>query len=222
MICVCLRPDSPSRDVPCRACGQPRRAPPAAVHRPDRPASLGSHELSVTLATVLGGTLTGALAYGFLVGGQIPVSVGIGLYLSSMLLLFVGGELVQRGREAPGELPGGGRDHARLTEGPSDDAGRTEAPGDQALATGGAGREASSVLARRDERPAAGAVAFSASLAAAEDARAVCQVCGDPVLDEGLACAACGTPHHEDCWAYAGGCTTFGCAGAASAGKVQR
>ncbi len=41
----------------------------------------------------------------------------------------------------------------------------------------------------------------------------LCQVCGEPILGGGVRCVRCDTPHHADCWAYAGGCSTFGCAG---------
>ena len=37
-----------------------------------------------------------------------------------------------------------------------------------------------------------------------------CPVCGHPV-DQPKPCPRCRTPHHEDCWAYAGGCAIFGC-----------
>jgi len=39
-----------------------------------------------------------------------------------------------------------------------------------------------------------------------------CQYCGD-VIDDGdrSDCPACATPHHRDCWADGGGCTTYGC-----------
>lgn len=39
-----------------------------------------------------------------------------------------------------------------------------------------------------------------------------CAVCGDPTtagID--LACTTCATPHHPDCWRFAGGCSRFGC-----------
>jgi hypothetical protein len=39
-----------------------------------------------------------------------------------------------------------------------------------------------------------------------------CQVCGVS-LGEGtvVRCRRCATPHHEDCWAYTGWCSTFAC-----------
>lgn len=46
---------------------------------------------------------------------------------------------------------------------------------------------------------------------AREDLRPLCQVCGS---EEGAAlvrCKSCRTPHHADCWAYAGRCSTYGC-----------
>jgi len=43
-----------------------------------------------------------------------------------------------------------------------------------------------------------------------------CPVCGQPFGDEAVArCTACSTPHHMSCWRYAGGCSLFGCGGAA-------
>lgn len=31
-----------------------------------------------------------------------------------------------------------------------------------------------------------------------------------------VSCPSCATPHHEDCWEYLGGCSTFGCASAST------
>jgi hypothetical protein len=40
----------------------------------------------------------------------------------------------------------------------------------------------------------------------------LCQVCGSSLARGTLVrCAACGTPHHEDCWQYTRKCSTFGC-----------
>lgn len=39
----------------------------------------------------------------------------------------------------------------------------------------------------------------------------LCALCGSP--GAARACARCGTPHHQDCWDYGGGCTIYGCAG---------
>ena len=47
-----------------------------------------------------------------------------------------------------------------------------------------------------------------------EEARAAggqCQVCGTEMADRVVQCAACGTPHHEECWLYAGECSTYAC-----------
>lgn len=41
--------------------------------------------------------------------------------------------------------------------------------------------------------------------------RAACQVCGDRLFVNVVACMACETPHHADCFAYAGCCSTYGC-----------
>ena len=37
-----------------------------------------------------------------------------------------------------------------------------------------------------------------------------CPVCGNKI-DKGVNCPGCGTPHHEDCWEYFGGCSIYGC-----------
>jgi hypothetical protein len=39
----------------------------------------------------------------------------------------------------------------------------------------------------------------------------VCQICGEMITHELVHCRRCKTPHHEDCWEYFGGCSTFGC-----------
>jgi hypothetical protein len=40
-----------------------------------------------------------------------------------------------------------------------------------------------------------------------------CPVCASP-LGGGIArCAKCATPHHRECWDYAGGCSTYACGG---------
>lgn len=44
---------------------------------------------------------------------------------------------------------------------------------------------------------------------AAEGAR--CPVCNSGVEGRTLACGRCAVPHHEDCFAYNGGCAIFGC-----------
>src|SRR6185295_2059671 len=43
-------------------------------------------------------------------------------------------------------------------------------------------------------------------------AQSQCQVCGAS-LGQGVVvqCRRCSTPHHEDCWTYAGECSTFAC-----------
>jgi len=49
-------------------------------------------------------------------------------------------------------------------------------------------------------------------IAAADLNQSQCQVCGAS-LGQGqvVYCVGCATPHHDDCWAYAGGCSTFAC-----------
>jgi hypothetical protein len=46
----------------------------------------------------------------------------------------------------------------------------------------------------------------------AELSGSFCQVCGGS-LGQGVVayCVRCATPHHDDCWAYAGECSTFAC-----------
>lgn len=44
-----------------------------------------------------------------------------------------------------------------------------------------------------------------------EPAEVVCQICGEGITQEMVHCRRCKTPHHEDCWQYFGGCSTFGC-----------
>ena len=40
-----------------------------------------------------------------------------------------------------------------------------------------------------------------------------CQVCGEEMKREQsiIRCSHCSTPHHQECWDYLGGCSTFGC-----------
>lgn len=41
-----------------------------------------------------------------------------------------------------------------------------------------------------------------------------CGVCGEDIPAAGaLACAACSSPHHADCWRFLGGCSVFACGG---------
>jgi len=47
-------------------------------------------------------------------------------------------------------------------------------------------------------------------------AEVVCRVCGDAIGETPLRCARCGTPHHRECWEYAGKCSIFGCGSAES------
>jgi len=42
----------------------------------------------------------------------------------------------------------------------------------------------------------------------------ICQVCGYPMHEPLFRCPFCETPHHDDCWTFNRGCSTFGCAGA--------
>lgn len=38
-----------------------------------------------------------------------------------------------------------------------------------------------------------------------------CRICGEEMQHEIVVCRRCQTPHHRDCWEYAGGCATYGC-----------
>ena len=38
-----------------------------------------------------------------------------------------------------------------------------------------------------------------------------CQVCGNALNSEIVSCKDCGTLHHQECWTYAGGCSTYAC-----------
>ena len=38
-----------------------------------------------------------------------------------------------------------------------------------------------------------------------------CQVCGTEMRERIVFCAKCRTPHHEECWRYAGECSTYAC-----------
>ncbi len=40
-----------------------------------------------------------------------------------------------------------------------------------------------------------------------------CPVCASPFGGRTTRCAKCATPHHRDCWDYAGGCSTYACGG---------
>ena len=54
-------------------------------------------------------------------------------------------------------------------------------------------------------------IQFVAESNRAEPTTIVCQVCGETIDHELVHCRRCKTPHHEDCWQYFGGCSTFGC-----------
>lgn len=38
-----------------------------------------------------------------------------------------------------------------------------------------------------------------------------CRVCGTGLATQVVGCPRCDTPHHADCWDYAGGCSTYAC-----------
>lgn len=43
-------------------------------------------------------------------------------------------------------------------------------------------------------------------------AHAHCPVCATSLAHDVVACARCETPHHRECWRYAGRCAVYGCA----------
>lgn len=50
----------------------------------------------------------------------------------------------------------------------------------------------------------------------------VCKVCGDPILNPGVLCTVCRTPHHRDCWEFVGSCSIYGCTGKQSVPDPSR
>jgi len=40
---------------------------------------------------------------------------------------------------------------------------------------------------------------------------ACCRICGESMVRDIVLCRRCKTPHHRDCWDYAGNCSTYGC-----------
>ena len=47
--------------------------------------------------------------------------------------------------------------------------------------------------------------------------RGLCPVCGEGLEDEVVSCGTCHVPHHAECWAFAGRCSTYACEGDATA-----
>jgi hypothetical protein len=41
----------------------------------------------------------------------------------------------------------------------------------------------------------------------------LCLVCGTALREAPVRCESCKTPHHRECWAYMGRCSTYGCRG---------
>lgn len=60
------------------------------------------------------------------------------------------------------------------------------------------------------ERPAPAPVAARA-LGALPVAHARCPVCATSLAHDVVQCARCETPHHRECWEYAGRCAVFAC-----------
>lgn len=66
-----------------------------------------------------------------------------------------------------------------------------------------------------EEAPAtAEEIAFTSGVRAS---RGLCPVCGEGLEDEVVACESCHVPHHAECWAFAGRCSTYACEGDATA-----
>ena len=40
---------------------------------------------------------------------------------------------------------------------------------------------------------------------------ALCRVCGERIVLDRIECTRCDTPHHKDCWEYAGRCAVYAC-----------
>ena len=49
-----------------------------------------------------------------------------------------------------------------------------------------------------------------------------CLVCGDSLESDLVSCTACATLHHQDCWDYARGCSTYGCRRDAGLRRLRR
>ncbi len=45
------------------------------------------------------------------------------------------------------------------------------------------------------------------------DLAPLCKVCGEDIEGKHVACDVCKSPHHDDCWAFVGGCAIYGCVG---------
>ena len=48
-----------------------------------------------------------------------------------------------------------------------------------------------------------------------------CPVCGEPLDGKIVYCFRCQSPHHRDCWNYAGGCAIYGCGSLKSSAKQR-
>lgn len=71
--------------------------------------------------------------------------------------------------------------------------------------------EASILLtARILERPDGEEVLSAVPVPVAVDG-GICLVCGAELEGPLARCRECGTPHHRECWDYAGGCSTYAC-----------
>lgn len=72
----------------------------------------------------------------------------------------------------------------------------------------------------RLRRPRAPAPAVGGALSLQLGA-AVCPVCSSPVSASVVLCMKCQSPHHADCWSYAGGCSTYACGGKESSAVAE-
>lgn len=52
----------------------------------------------------------------------------------------------------------------------------------------------------------------------AEAVEGSCPVCGEGLEAGVVECAGCRTPHHGECWEWAGGCAVYGCLGSGAGG----
>ncbi len=69
-----------------------------------------------------------------------------------------------------------------------------------------------SILAAIDVKPEDGVLIENIEMERKGE-EVLCQVCGYGMTDDVITCTLCDTPHHQECWDYVGGCSTYGCEG---------
>ena len=69
--------------------------------------------------------------------------------------------------------------------------------------------ETSIELVRALRNPPEEGIQFLSAEEVVADGR--CPVCEHPLGERPRRCGGCATPHHADCWAYFGGCSTYAC-----------